>query len=97
MWLGDAGFPYATQSAPKLTIDTLILYAAGPSGGIIPSTPLNANPPIVLNGPAGSATLSLPSDSKVMIRDLTQQVFLVLRLGAPGWCQPTPLAVIPGR
>jgi hypothetical protein len=73
-------FPYPTQSATKLTIDTLTLYAAGPDGGIVPSTPLNgANLPIVLNGPAGSATLSLPSDHKVMIRDLTQQVFLVLQ------------------
>jgi hypothetical protein len=73
-------FPYATQNATKLTNDTLNLYAAGPDGGIISSTPLSgANLPIVLNCPAGSTTLCLPSDQKVMIRDLAQQVFLVLQ------------------
>ena len=77
-------FPYATQSAAKLTINTLTLYAAGPDGKTISKTPAGANLPIVLNGPDGSATLSLPPDQNVMIQDLTQQVFLVLqyRFGA---------------
>jgi hypothetical protein len=76
--LGRQYFPYATQSAPKLTIDAVTLYAAGPADGITPSTPLSgSNLPIVLNGPDGSATLSLPVDPVMRRDDPALQVFMV--------------------
>jgi Tc toxin complex TcA C-terminal TcB-binding domain len=75
-------FPYAVQSARKLTIDALTLYA-GSAGSIAPASPLTSvdlsSLSAALSSTTGVATLTLPPDSKVMIRDLSQQVFLVLQ------------------
>jgi hypothetical protein len=75
-------FPYAVQSARKLTIDALTLYA-GSAGSIAPASPLTSadlsSLSAALSGTTGAATLTLPPGSKVMIRDLSQQVFLVLQ------------------
>ena len=73
-------FPYAVQSAGKLTIDALTLYAQ--SGGTVASVTPAAD--LVglssgLSGATAEASLTLPGDSTVMIRDQSQQVFLVLQ------------------
>jgi len=74
-------FPYAVQSA-TLTIDGLTLYAASATGpnGIVATTPVLDYRSLSesLNN-AGETSLSLPPDSAVMIRDQSQQVFLVLQ------------------
>jgi hypothetical protein len=74
-------FPYMVQSAQKLTIDSLTLYAAH-DGAIAPVTPLNAAAlaalSAALSGTATSASLTLPADPTVLTRDQSQQVFLVL-------------------
>ena len=74
-------FPYMVQSAQKLTIDSVTLYAAH-DGAIAPVTPLNAAALAALSaglsGTTMSASLTLPADSTVLTRDQTQQVFLVL-------------------
>jgi Tc toxin complex TcA C-terminal TcB-binding domain len=73
-------FPYYVQNARKLTVDSLTLYA-GNSRELVPVTPpvdlaaLSAG----LTGATGQALLSLPADDTVMIRNLPQQVFLVLQ------------------
>jgi hypothetical protein len=73
-------FPYYVQNARKLTVDSLTLYA-GNSRELVPVTPpvdlaaLSAG----LTGATGQALLSLPADDTAMIRDLPQQVFLVLQ------------------
>lgn len=74
-------FPYMVQSAQKLTIDSVTLYAAH-DGAIAPVTPLNA-PALAalsagLSGSTTSASLTLPADPTVLTRDQSQQVFLVL-------------------
>jgi hypothetical protein len=84
-------FPYAAQSAPKLHIDALTLYA-GSGGRIISATPLTQSGldslSAGLNSTAASATLTVPYTDgnvrSVMPRDLARQVFLVLqyRFGA---------------
>jgi hypothetical protein len=73
-------FPYAVQSAKKLTIDALTLYAANANKvvQVTPAVDLGALSSGLSTG-AGTATLSLPSDATVMTRVLSQQVFLVLQ------------------
>ena len=75
-------FPYAVQGAHVLTIDALTLYAES-NGSIAPTSPINnAGLAALTTGPsgaAGAATLTLPSESTVMTRDQTRQVFLVLQ------------------
>ena len=73
-------FPYWVQSARKLTIDALTLYADS-AGALAPVTPAEdlAALSAGLSGATGQATLSLPADATVMTRDLSQQVFLVLQ------------------
>jgi hypothetical protein len=73
-------FPYWVQSARKLTIDALTLYADS-AGTLAPVTPAEdlAGLSAGLSGATGQATLSLPGDAAVMTRDLSQQVFLVFQ------------------
>jgi hypothetical protein len=73
-------FPYTVQSAKKLTIDALTLYAgnAGKVASVTPTTNLAALS-ASLSGAGGEASLSLPSDGTVMLQDQSQQVFLVLQ------------------
>ena len=75
-------FPYAVQSAKELTIDALTLYADS-HGAIASVAPVDAAGLAALtaglSGTAGAATLTLPSDPNVMIRDQSQQVFLILQ------------------
>ena len=73
-------FPYAVQSARKLTIDALTLYAesAGTVASVTPAADL-AGLSAGLSGATGQALLDLPADSTVLTRDLSQQVFLVLQ------------------
>lgn len=68
-------FPYFAQGAKKLTVDGLTLYAANGDklAQVTPTVDLSAFQPF-----AGSATLSLPTDSNVLIRSQEQQVFMVL-------------------
>ncbi|HUZ84503.1 MAG TPA: hypothetical protein VMU66_07405, partial [Gaiellales bacterium] len=74
-------FPYAVQSARKLTIDGLTLYADSGTGTVASVTPaadlaaLSAG----LSGAGGQAALALPADPAVLTRDASRQVFLVLR------------------
>jgi hypothetical protein len=72
-------FPYAVQSAKILTIDALTLYAGNGAkvASVTPTVDLGALSS-GLSSTAGGATISLPSDSVVMQRVLSQQVFLVL-------------------
>jgi hypothetical protein len=75
-------FPYAVQNARLLTVDALSLYAES-NGSIVSVSPVQSVGLSVLagglSGTTGAATLTLPSDSTVMIQDQTQQVFLVLQ------------------
>jgi hypothetical protein len=73
-------FPYSVQSARKLTVDGLTLYAesAGTVASVSPSADL-AGLSAGLSGSAGQALIDLPADSIVMTRVLSQQVFLVLQ------------------
>ncbi len=73
-------FPYAVQSARKLTIDALTLYAgsAGTVASVTPPADL-AGLSAGLSGATGQALIDLPADSTVMTRVLSQQVFLVLQ------------------
>jgi hypothetical protein len=73
-------FPYMVQSAKKLTIDNLALYAANGAkvASVTPAVDL-ATLSGNLNAAAGSAPLSLPSDAVVLVRAQTQLVFLVLQ------------------
>jgi Tc toxin complex TcA C-terminal TcB-binding domain len=78
----DKGFfPYMAQSANKLTITTVTLYAAH-NGEVAPASPLSAtdidNLNSALNGATASAQLTFPADPTVMIRSQSQQVFLAL-------------------
>jgi hypothetical protein len=89
--LSRQDFPYAVQIAKNLTVDALTLYASGNTTSTAETTystnPLTAGDIAILNGdlnpknpttPA-EATLTLASDSNVMIAKPTQQVFLVLQ------------------
>ena len=73
-------FPYSVQSARKLTVDGLALYAenAGTVSSVSPSADL-AGLSAGLSGSAGQALIDLPADSIVMTRVLSQQVFLALQ------------------
>jgi Tc toxin complex TcA C-terminal TcB-binding domain len=73
-------FPYAVQSARKLTIDALTLYAgsAGAVASVTPAADL-AGLSAALGGAGGTAPISLPADDTVLVRDVTQQAFLVLQ------------------
>jgi Tc toxin complex TcA C-terminal TcB-binding domain len=78
--LDKQSFPYAVQSAGRLTIDTLTLYAG--AAGSLASVSLAADLAGLsagLNGATGQASLTLPGDSTVMTRDQSRQVFLVLQ------------------
>jgi len=72
--------PYMVQSANRITIDALTLYAAIASKivSVTPTVDLGALAS-GLSATAGTAILSLPSDATVMTRDLNQQVFLVMQ------------------
>jgi hypothetical protein len=61
-----------------LTIDALTLYA-GDNGSVASVSPIDSADLPVLNSQTPTATLQLPSDSTVMVRMQTQQVFLVLQ------------------
>jgi Tc toxin complex TcA C-terminal TcB-binding domain len=73
-------FPYMVQSAKKVTIDGLTLYAAnaGKVESVTPTVDLGALSTSLSNA-TGTASLILPSDSTVMTWNLSQQVFLVLQ------------------
>jgi hypothetical protein len=73
-------FPYVVQSARKLTIDGLTLYAANGSklAQVTPNVDLGALSS-GLAAAAGTAAISLPPDSMVLLRQQSQQVFLVLQ------------------
>jgi hypothetical protein len=72
-------FPYSVQTARKLTVDGLTLYAesAGTVASVSPAADL-AGLSAGLSGSTGQALIDLPADSIVMSRVLSQQVFLVL-------------------
>jgi hypothetical protein len=73
-------FPYAVQSARRITIDSITTYAA--SGVKVASVAQSGvdldNLSSNLTG-VGSANLDLPKDPQVMTPVLSQQVFLVLQ------------------
>jgi hypothetical protein len=73
-------FPYMVQGARKLTVDSLVLYAAksGKVASITPKIDLGAMTSS-LALPAASAAISLPADPSVLIRDQQQQVFMILQ------------------
>jgi hypothetical protein len=72
-------FPYAVQSARRLTVDSITAYAGlnGKVASVAQQTVDLGNLSAGLSK-TGSAILSLPSDNQVMIRSSSQQVFLVL-------------------
>jgi len=75
-------FPYAVQGARVLTIDGLTLYT-GSNDSIASVSPVDSSGLSALNsglrGATGAAALTVPSDGTVMVRDQSQQVFLVLQ------------------
>jgi hypothetical protein len=74
-------FPYAVQSARRITIDSVTTYAAASGGKVASVAQTNVNLDDLSSNltAAGSATLTLPQDNQVMTPLLTQQVFLVLQ------------------
>jgi hypothetical protein len=74
--------PYIAQSAKKLTIDGLSLYAAN-GDKVAVTTPLPASGIAAANTSlalaAASATLVLPSDPGVLVRQQEQLVFMALQ------------------
>jgi hypothetical protein len=82
-------FPYLVQASSGLTIDELTLYAARAASASAPPGLASVTPTVDLGalssglaGSTGQAQLSLPTDDTddaVLVRDLTQQVFLVLQ------------------
>ncbi len=71
------------QAASGLTVDGLTLYAASAAAPpalatVTPATDLAALS-AGLAGSTGQSQLSLPADGTVLIRDLAQQVFLVMQ------------------
>ena len=70
-------FPYAVQSAKRLTIDSITTYAGSNK---VFSVQQNVNFGNLSSNltQSGSMTLSLPSDNQVMTQVLSQQVFLVV-------------------
>jgi hypothetical protein len=74
-------FQYMVQSAKQLTIDALTLYADS-GGQVVSVTPSSVDPGTLssnLSSASGTAPLSLPADPTVMLRDPSQQVFLVMQ------------------
>lgn len=74
-------FPYMVQSA-KVSISNLALYAKSPAGATVTSlTPTLDLTALAtsLNSASGAGSLSLASDTNVMARNQSQQVFLVLQ------------------
>ena len=73
-------FPYPAQSAKQLTIDALTLYSAngGKVASITPAIDLGALSTSLSTG-GGTAPVSLPSDATAMVREQSQQVFMVLQ------------------
>jgi hypothetical protein len=73
-------FPYAVQGAKKLTVDGLTLYANS-GGKLVPVSPavdlgtLSAS----LSGATGEGPVSFPADGAVMVKEQSQQVFLLLQ------------------
>lgn len=73
-------FPYAVQGAKKLTVDGLTLYADS-GGKLVPVSPavdpgtLSAS----LSGATGEGPVSFPADGTVMVKEQSQQVFLLLQ------------------
>jgi hypothetical protein len=72
-------FPYAVQSARRITIESVTTYAAnnGKVSSVLQQT-VDLDDLSSSLSQAGSATLSLPPDNQVMTQNLSQQVFLVL-------------------
>jgi hypothetical protein len=80
-------FPYAVQSAKKLTIDSLTLYTGSPEtpATVVPATPLvlpTMNTVLTNMSTALSTTgeyaLTLPADPKVLVQNQSLQVFMIL-------------------
>jgi hypothetical protein len=76
-------FPYAVQSATKMAIDSITLYA-GVGDKVVPWTPplLDATALAALAKDlvdAGEAPISLPADSPVLTQVAAQQVFMVIQ------------------
>jgi hypothetical protein len=78
--LAKQDFPYVVQSAKKLTVDALSLYSANGTqvASVTPTVDLGALS-TALSGTTGSASLNVASDPNVLIRQQSQQVFMVLR------------------
>ncbi|HXW22472.1 MAG TPA: hypothetical protein VEK14_06145, partial [Rhodomicrobium sp.] len=75
-------FPYMVQSAPKLTIDGLKLYAVNGSqiAGTAPLTASDlANITTGLQSASASATVTLPADPSVLTRTQEKMVYLILQ------------------
>ena len=73
-------FPYAVQGAKKLTVDSLTLYAG--NNGKLASVAQSGQAATLsagLTGGGGSASVSFPPDSTVLVRSAQQQVFLLLQ------------------
>ena len=80
MTLEKSYFPYMVQGARKLTVDSLVLYAA--NGVKVASVTPNVDLGTVTSSlalPAASAVINIPADPNVLIRSQTQQVFMVLQ------------------
>jgi hypothetical protein len=74
-------FPYAVQSARRITIDSVTAYAAASGAKVASVAQTNVNLDDLSSNltAVGSATLTLPQDNQVMTAVLTQEVFLVLQ------------------
>jgi hypothetical protein len=73
-------FPYMVQGARKLTADSLVLYAA--NGDKVASVTPTVNLATITSNlalPAANAVITLPADPNVLVRNQTQQVFMVLQ------------------
>ena len=73
-------FPYAVQSARRITVEAISTYASV-GGKVVPGHKLNVDLGNLSSNltAVGSASLSLPADPQVMTQVLSQQVFLVLQ------------------
>jgi hypothetical protein len=73
-------FPYAVQSARRITVEAISTYASV-GGKVVPGPKLNVDLGNLSSNltAVGSASLSLPADPQVMTQVLSQQVFLVLQ------------------
>jgi hypothetical protein len=72
-------FPYMVLGAKTVSVDKLTLYASA-AGKVAPVTPtVDLGALSTSLSSAATATLSLPADPTAMVRDITQQVFLVMQ------------------